>query len=76
MVVRWYPGQDPLEDAALSSLKQLLHGLVYTETGNEKEAGREQLSALQRARTTHGAAEMSGLNESGDSSGASSISSI
>lgn len=35
MVVRWYPGQDPLEDAALSSLKQLLHGLVCTKTGNK-----------------------------------------
>ena len=30
MVMRWNPGQDPLKDAALSSLKQLLHGLIYT----------------------------------------------
>lgn len=30
MVMRWNPGQDPLEDAALPSLKQLLHGLIYT----------------------------------------------
>lgn len=42
MVVRWYPGQDPLEDAALSSLKQLLHGLVCTKTGNKKKGGRNR----------------------------------
>lgn len=30
MVMRRYPGQNPLENAALSSLKQLLHGLIYT----------------------------------------------
>lgn len=42
MVVRWYPGQDPLEDAALSSLKQFLHGLVCTKTGNKKKGGRNR----------------------------------
>lgn len=42
VVVRWYPGQDPLEDAALSSLKQLLHGLVCTKMGNKKKGGRNR----------------------------------
>lgn len=35
MVMRWYPGQDPLEDTAFSSLKQLLHGLIYTTEGRQ-----------------------------------------
>lgn len=30
MVMRRNPGQDPLEDAALSAFKQLLHGLICT----------------------------------------------
>ncbi|TNN46622.1 hypothetical protein EYF80_043155 [Liparis tanakae] len=28
VVMGWNPGQDPLEDAALPPLKQLLHGLI------------------------------------------------
>lgn len=29
VIMRWYPGQNPLEDTTLSPLKQLLHGLIY-----------------------------------------------
>lgn len=53
MVMRWYPGEDPLEDAALSPLEQLLHGLVYGEQWRHVTSAvvRQQYSCVSTALT-------------------------